>query len=172
MQDPRLADDRDGVWLHKLTWARLGPGGVYPLYWYTENIFANNLHAIYGAWRRFMADIPLTNGRYADAEAVADHPDLRVIGQKDREAGRAHLWIDNRRHTWRAVVDGEPVPAIEGTVRLTLGRPGAVYRITWYATVTGEPLGVERLTADAEGALTLTVAPLQSDIAVKVTLEE
>jgi hypothetical protein len=70
-EEPQLAEDADGVWLHKLTWARLGPGGVTPLYWYTDNIDGWELHPIFGAWRRFMAGIPLTNGRYVDAGATS-----------------------------------------------------------------------------------------------------
>ncbi len=167
-EDPRLAEDVAGVWLHKLTWARLGLGGVYPLYWYTDNIFDHALHPIFGAWRRFMAGIPLTNGRYEDAVTVASSPDLRVLGQKDMAGGQAHLWIDNRRHTWRAVVDGVAIPPVGGEVTVAMGRPNARYRAEWYDTATGLPVSTEIIVADSRGLVTLALENLGSDIAVKL----
>jgi hypothetical protein len=168
-QDPALADDVAGVWLHKMTWARCGPGGVYPLYWYTEHIFGKSLHPIYGAWKRFMTGIPLTNGRYQDAEATASNPDLGVLGQKDLQAGWAHLWIDNRQHTWRAVVDGAPISPVSGMVNIALQRPNAIYLVTWYSTQTGQPTATQTRSADAGGELTLVISGLSTDTAVRIT---
>ncbi|MCB0134418.1 MAG: hypothetical protein KDD75_04835, partial [Caldilineaceae bacterium] len=167
-EDPRLAEDVAGVWLHKLTWARLGPGGVYPLYWYTDNIFAHALHPIFGAWRRFMEDIPLTNGRYEDAAATVTNPDLRVLGQKDVAGGRAHLWIDNRNHTWRAVVDDAVTPPVSGTVTVAMGRSHAWYRVEWFDTVDGLPTTTETVIADSRGFVVLSLMDLATDIAVKL----
>lgn len=167
-EEPRLAPDEAGVWLHKLTWARVGPGGVYPLYWYTENIFEHALHPIFGAWRRFMQGIPLTNGRYVDAAATASSPDLRVFGQKDLAAGRAHLWLDNRRHTWLNVVNGAAIAAVSGDVSVEMGAPGAPYRVIWHDTRTGLPTSTENVTADAAGVVRLRVDDLATDRAVKL----
>jgi hypothetical protein len=168
--DPMIGRDRTGVWLHKLTWARCGPGGVYPIYWYTEGIFENALHDVFGAWHRFMADVPLTNGHYQDLEAAVSSPDLRTLGQKDVVNGRAHLWIDNRQHTWKAVVDGTPIPQVSGTIQLDLGKPNACFRATWYNTDTGIPVRTETLPADKSGILTLTVTRLDTDTAVKIAI--
>ncbi len=167
-EDTGLRQDRNGVWLHKMIWARCGPGGVYPLYWYTDNIFSYRLHGLYGNWNRFMSGIPLSNGRYRDAEARASHSDLRVLGQKDTAGGRAHLWIDNRRHTWRAVVDGAAVPAVSGTVTVAMGAANASYTATWYNTSTGQPVRTETAQADASGDVTLTVNGLTTDTAVRL----
>jgi hypothetical protein len=104
-EEPLLAQDQAGVWLHKLIWARCGPGGVYPLYWYTDNIYQKSLHPIFGAWKRFMAGIPLTNGHYEDILATTSQPGLRIFGQKDLQAGNAYLWIDNRQHRRRLRLD-------------------------------------------------------------------
>jgi hypothetical protein len=167
-EEPRLADDADGVWLHKLTWARLGPGGVTPLYWYTDNIYTWKLHAIFGAWRRFMAGIPLTNGRYVDAGATVSNPGLRAFGQKDITDGQAHLWIDNRAHTWFNVVNGAPIPAVSGVVTVNLGAPRAGFTVTWFDTRTGLSVDTEIITADAAGSVRLTVENLATDRAVKL----
>jgi len=168
-EEPLLAQDTDGVWLHKLTWARTGPGGVYPLYWYTDNIFNHSLHRIFGAWRRFMEGIPLTNGRYRDAAASASSPNLRVLGQKDVQAGWAHLWIDNRTHTWRSVVERRASTPLSGTVSVDLQRPGATYTVVWYDTRTGQPSATQSLTANAAGVLSLTLNNLTTDVAVRIT---
>ncbi|GIK71401.1 MAG: hypothetical protein BroJett021_03890 [Chloroflexota bacterium] len=167
-EDLQLAEDRDGVWLHKLTWARLGPGGVYPLYWYTDNIFDHALHPIFGAWRRFMAGIPLTNGRYVDAEATSTIDTLRVFGQKDVAGGRAHLWIDNARHTWLNVVTSAAIPTASGAVAVKMDVANAAYRVTWHDTRTGQLLMTQTVTADAAGVVRLTVNELATDRAVKL----
>jgi len=173
-EEPRLADDRDGIWLHKLTWARCGPGGVYPLYWYTDLIFGGNssprrpLHGVFGAWHRFMAGIPFANGQYRDIAAVPSRSDLRVLGQRDVQAGSAYAWIDNANHTWRAVVDGVPIPALSGTVRIPMEKPNASFAIAWYDTTSGTQTRTETLVADSSGTLTLTLSQLATDIAVKI----
>lgn len=167
-EDPAIASDTEGIWLHKLLWARTGPGGVYPLYWWTENIFANSLHGRFGAWNRFMQGIPLNNGRYVSADAVASHADLRVIGQRDTFHGRAHLWIDHRQHTWRNVVDQLAITPVSGTVAVNLQRPFATVQAEWVNTTTGFVVATEALTADAIGTVTLTVANLSTDVAVKL----
>jgi hypothetical protein len=169
-EEPRLAQDQDGVWLHKLTWARCGPGGVYPLYWYTDHIFDKSLHGVFGAWNRFMADVPFTNGRYEDVAATASHPDLRVLGQKDLQTGNAYVWIDNRRHTWRTAVDGRTIPALSGTVSIAMARPNTSFTVTWYDPEIGQPSYTETLSADAAGTLILAVSNLRTDTAAKIAL--
>jgi hypothetical protein len=169
VEDPLLAQDQAGVWLHKLVWARCGPGGVYPLYWFTENIFQKSLHPIFGAWNRFMAGVPLANGRYEDIAATTSNPDLRVFGQKDLQAGSAYLWIDNRQDTWKATVDGKKIAALSGSVSIPLQRANASYRITWYDTATGQPSSNDTRSANAAGTLDLSISNLQTDIALKIT---
>lgn len=159
-------EEPDGVWLHKLTWARCGAGGVYPLYWYTDNIFRHNLHHLYGNWNRFMQDVPLSNGRYRDAEAQASHADLRVLGQKDLQAGRAHLWIDNRNHTWKAVVDGRQIAPVSGTVTIDMQKPGAAYSLAWYDTAAGKPGATVAVKADQAGRIAVEIKGLKTDTAL------
>jgi hypothetical protein len=167
-QEPGLASDVNGVWLHKIIWARCAPGGVYPLYWYTDNIFAKALHPLYGKWHLFMKDVPLASGGYVDAVAGASSADLRVTGQKNLARGHAFLWIDNRRHTWRAVVDGITVPAIAGTVTVELAVPGKTYAVQWYDTWTGTATQGQSVIADAAGKVTLAITGLTTDVAVQI----
>jgi hypothetical protein len=167
-EEPLLANDTAGIWLHKIIWARCGPGGVYPLYWWTDNIFNRNLHSRYGNWHRFMAGIPLSNGRYVDAAAASSNPRIRVFGQKDTVAGRAHLWLDNTNHTWRAVVDGRTWSAQSATVTVAMAAANANYQLTWFNTATGQPTGNETRAANAAGTLSFLVTNLLTDTAVRI----
>lgn len=167
-QEPLLAKDTNGVWLHKMVWARTGPGGVYPLYWYTENIYKYGLHSIYGRWNRFMNDIPLNNGHYADAQAVCSSPNARAWGQKDLQAHQAHLWIDNAGYTWRAVVEGREVPPVSTTVKIAMDAPSQSFQVKWYNTATGLHASSEMVSADAAGQVVLSITNLVSDIAAKI----
>jgi hypothetical protein len=115
-----------------------------------------------------MADVPLNNGRYQDASAEVEGDALRVLGQKDLAAGRAHLWVDNRTHTWSAVVAGRAVSAASGAVVVEMGRPNAAYTLTWYSTATGQALYSETVRADGEGRVRLAVRNLAADIAVQL----
>lgn len=167
-EDAQIPLDNWGVWLHKITWARCGPGGVYPLYWWSDNIMGKPLHARFGAWKRFMQGIPLNNGRYADAQCTSTAPALRVLGQKDTVAGRAHLWLDNSNHTWRAVVNGQPVAPVSASVSLAMGTAGASYTLTWHDTATGAEVSSQTVTANGSGVVTFGVSGLTTDTAVKL----
>lgn len=167
-QDPALAMDGSGIWLHKIIWARCAPGGVYPLYWYTDNIFAKNLHSQYGRWHTFMKDVPLALGSYVDAGAISSSPDLRVVGQKNLARGHAYLWLDNRRNTWRRGVDGVPVTLVSGNVTVNLGAPGKTYPLRWFDTWSGIVTSTGTATADASGNIVLPVSSLALDMAVHI----
>jgi len=167
-EDPDIIRDTAGVWLHKIIWARCGPGGVYPLYWYTTDIWTNNLHSLYGAWQAFMANIPFTNGHYQDVAATSSNGNMRVFGQRDLSAKQAYFWIDNSQDTWRNVVNGTSIPSVSGTVKINLQQPNGTYTLTWYDTKTGGATGTVNLTADGSGVVTVSVTNLQTDEAAKL----
>jgi len=166
-----LARDTTGYWLRELVWARTGPGGVYPLYWFPENILNHRLHPIFGAWNRFMDGIPLNNGRYQDAAVESSDPGLRILGQKDFQAGKAHLWIDNRRADWQTLTLGQSVPPVSGAVRIDMRAPQRLFNLTWYDPATGQPLRQEILTSTADGYLELKIDSLLIDTAVRIELQ-
>jgi uncharacterized repeat protein (TIGR01451 family) len=163
---PELASDTEGVWLHNFIWGQINPGGMYDLYWYTDNIWDYGLHRHFKPFRDFMDGIPLNNGHYEDAAAQTSHPELRAWGQKDVVNGRAHLWIQNRNHTWKNAVDGVPVPPLSGIITIPGLRPG-LYTVEWWDAYTGGVTRSETARATADLVLTLPVA-LSSDVAVKV----
>ncbi len=103
-EDQLLVDDTDGLCWKKLVWSHVEPGGQTDMWWWIQTLLPRKF--TYGkAYRAFMAGIPLSNGRYQDLDATSSTPDLRVLGQKDLTANRAHIWFDNAPYTWKAVVD-------------------------------------------------------------------
>jgi len=173
--------DTQGVWLHDFIWGGINPGGLIESYWYVDtHIFSQNpdgsyrfdFRPSYRAYRNFLEGIPLNNGHYQDAQAIASHPDLRVWGQKDLSAGRAHLWIQNSRHTWRNVVDGVAIPSVAGTVTLGGFQADTAYVLEWWDTyqpdLDRQVLGTQVVVAQADGTLVFDVSPLAADVAVRI----
>ncbi|MCB0146444.1 MAG: hypothetical protein KDE01_02175, partial [Caldilineaceae bacterium] len=78
----------------------------------------------------------------------------------DTTGGRAHLWIDNRNHTWRAVVDGASIAPVSGAVTVAMGEPYARYRVEWFDTVDGLPTTTETVIADSRGFVVLSLMDL------------
>lgn len=168
-----------GLWLHNFIWAGINSGGLMELLWTGGSSIRQLYQAgsydyrpMYGSFYNFIKDIPLNNGHYQEAEAVASHPDLRVWGQKDLVHGQAHLWIQNRLNTWRNVADGVSIPPISGTVTISGFEPGKSYLLQWWDTFQTDPtqqiLRSETLVAQNDGSLAIAVANLSADVAVKL----
>jgi len=153
----------------------LNAGGVIDSGWWYDrtNIYDPtdqnpNRLAIFKRYYDFVKDIDLSNGRYIDSGATTSSVELRVRGQKDATQGRAHLWIDNKSHTWKAVVDGLSVAPRSSTVTVP-GLPAGTYRVTWYDTYQGADGLTQQISTDSAGTLALDLQlPLATDIAVRV----
>jgi hypothetical protein len=173
-----LLTDRRGYWLHDFLWAGLNPGGLIESYWYAGTHIHNPAEGVdhrpqFRALLDFLGDIPLNNGRYRDADPSVSNPTLRVIGQKDVVAGAAHLWIQNRERQWLRAVKGEfPLPA-DGQIVLRGFPPDRDFRLDWWDTWPSAAgprvLRSEIVRSDRSGAIQFGVAPLVSDIAVRIT---
>jgi hypothetical protein len=176
VEQPDLALDRQGIWLHNFLWSSLDPGAVAELYWWRDNM-ANQpgpdgqpgLYEVYGNFYDFVRAIPLNNGHYQDAAVTVSNPNLRVVGQKDLVHQRANLWIQNRRHTWRNVVDGVFVPPVSGTVTLGGFQRDQDYIVQWWDTYGTGIVRTERITSQSDGDILLVVGNLAKDIALKVS---
>ncbi len=173
---PTLNQDRDGIWLHNFIWGQMNAGGMYDLWWWgKENIEENpksgrtgNLYNVFLPYANFMADVPLNNGTYRDANAITSSPQLRAWGQRDDTNGRAHLWIQNRAHDWQSIVEGKTIPPLDGTVRLEKMPPGT-YRIEWWDTYRARDAIIKQESVAVENVLELKLpAALETDIAVKI----
>lgn len=184
VEDVNLARDTNGVWLHNLVWSSINSGGMYEMYWWLQNVrqrpgpdgvAANGLHEVFRPFRDFMADVPLNNGQYRDAAPAVSRPDeVRALGQKDGPGGRAHLWIQNRRHTWCAVVGGvSDCPytwtgtRLSGTVTVGGFTPGTSYQVQWTMFETSGALTqppASSQTADGSGNLVLSLDSLPASV--------
>jgi hypothetical protein len=191
VEDQGLGRDSSGVWLHNLVWSGVDAGGMYDLYWWLQNIrqkpgpdgsTANGLREIFRTYQDFMADVPLANGGYQDVAAVISNAsNVRVLGQKDASGGRAHAWIQNRKHIWCAVVGGvSDCPyswdgsRLSGTVTLSGFPPNASYQVQWlYFDASGSALQPDPAVATTDGGgqmvLDLDTLPATvTDAAVKI----
>jgi hypothetical protein len=179
-EQPDLALDKTGVWLHNYTWALLDPGAMTELYWWGDNL-ANQpgpdgkpgLYEIYGYFHDFIKDIPFNNGHYQGAAAQASNPNLRVIGQKDTLDDRAHLWVQNKNHTWRNVVEGaNNINGLSGTVTLGGFKANSTFNVAWYAFTTQGIPDIQTSTVDSDGAGTIVLSmptdPQISDAGIKI----
>ena len=172
-EDPELARDEHGVWLHNLTWAQLDAGGLYELCWWTRNIVKKDLYFQYRHVRDFLEGIPLDNGHYRGAQARVSDEGTRVVGQKDVANGRAHLWIQSRKHTWWNVVNDVAWGRLSGTVTVPGFAPSQTYPVEWWQFDDPGNLAVRQsvATASSSGDLTLSLDELPgwvTDVAVKV----
>lgn len=106
--DQLLYNDPDGTWWKKLTWASIDSSGLIEMFWGQRNILYNQQYKFAKIFKDFMSGIELNNGNYQDIAASTSTTSLRTLGQKeiiDGKADKAHLWIDNKNYTWKAVAD-------------------------------------------------------------------
>lgn len=174
--DPDLRRDRNGIWLHKFLFAQVDAGALYDLYWFTDEIVANNLYPLFKRFRDFMAGIPFNSGQFVNAEPLVSGSNLRVLGQKDTANNRAFLWVDNRQHTWKRVVTGAAITPVSGTITLSGFSPNRALPVQWWNTCSGQaPASCTvsissqgNVTTDSQGRITLTVNNLGTDMGVKI----
>jgi hypothetical protein len=182
---PALLSDTEGIWLHNYIWGGINAGGLIESYWY-ENYhiykrlpndtyeFDHRPH--YRTFFNFIADIPLNNGYFQDAEPVTSNETLRVWGQKDLVNGVAHLWIQNKNHTWENVVNGVQITPMSGTITLAGFLPNTTFDVQWWDTYETDPalqiLQTEMATSDTSGVISFNVSNLTSDIAVKLASQD
>ncbi len=168
-------NDTQAIWLHKYVWGQINPGGLIESYWYaTEHIYSPQYTGttfdhrnVYKPYYDFIKDIPLSNGNYQDVSATSSNTNIRAWGQKDTVNGRAHLWVDNKIHTWKNVVDGINIASQSGTVNFS-GMPAGNYTVTWVDTYTGNNIQSGNITIDSSGNVNLSVTNLDTDVAVKL----
>jgi hypothetical protein len=168
-----------GLWLHNMIWAGINPGGLIELQW-TAGDWLKRFYQpheydhrpMFKAYYNFIHDIPLNNGYYQDAEASSLTPDLRVWGQKDITNGRAHLWLQNKQHTWNALVNNTPLDALSDTISISGFAPGQIYTLERWDTTEPNPdrqvIATETVTAQADGSIDFSVENLTTDLAVKI----
>jgi uncharacterized repeat protein (TIGR01451 family) len=167
--DPDLKRDTDGVWLHNFLFAQVSPGALTDIYWFVDEIVLNNLYPVFRRFRNFVAGIPLSSGFYIDVAATVSNPNLRVLGQKDSRGLSAHLWVQNRDHTWKNVVHGTEISPQSGDITISGLKPGPFVVEEW-DTYGGQQRTSWQTTVNAAGELMLEVDRLSTDVAFKLNV--
>ena len=177
VSDPDLMKDANGVWLHKLLFAQLDAGAVQELYWYNDEMRANDLYGVFARYRDFLEGVDLNAGGWRAADVMSPDAGLRVVGQFNADQNRAVLWIDNAAHTWRAVVNDHLPAAVTTRVSLSGFAPGSVLRIQWWDLCSGQAptcqIAVQReelARVDDAGSVSFDVNNLATDTGVKIDL--
>jgi hypothetical protein len=168
-----LNRDTTGTWFHNYVWSGLDAGGMYDLYWWNSHIWNGSFdhRPTYKALVNFLRDIPLNAGGFVPWGGTVSNPSLRVVGQKNPTAGALHLWVQNRSHTWKNVVDGVTIPAASGDIVVPGFRVGMSYTLERWDTRTtgGRVVSTEPLVADSTGSLRISIGSLQTDVAIKIS---
>jgi hypothetical protein len=104
---------------------------------------------------------------FTNVRDPARFPDLEAYALQT-ESG-ALVWFRNRRNEWAFRAAGVPLQPTAPAAAVLRGlRPG-VYRVEWWDTYAGKTTATETATC-AAGALTLSVPPVQRDVACRARL--
>ena len=172
-------NSENGEWLHDFIWAGINHGGLMEHFFaggnFTKQIYnidKSGVHhdhrPMFKTFYNFIKDIPLNNGNYKDAAAISSNTNIRAWGQKDSLNNRAHLWISNKNHTWKNVVDAVSITPQSGTVTVPGFTPNISLKVETWNTNTGQAIILENKTADNAGNIVLNVAGLTADYAVRM----
>jgi hypothetical protein len=171
--DSALGIGRDitGIWLHNYLWSGLHSGGLYELYWWTSHIWSpeRDLRKTYKLLSLFLSGLNLNKGGYADWGGTVSNSSVRVVGQKNTASGFLHLWIQNRDHTWKNVVDGKPISPVSGEISVPGFAANKIFTLEFWDTYAEEKsiLASQQATTDSQGNLRIMVQSLEKDVALR-----
>ncbi len=167
-----LEQPNPGIWYHNLLWAQLGPGGMSdPNYWWSSHRQQIPIGDISQTFNRFVHALDINKGGYIDLNPHIDNPNIRAYGQKNLTTGNAHLWIQNKYHTWRnAMGVDNPIPIAPESGALTIQmQADTPYTVEWWDTWAGAITKTDTVRSDSSGRIVLMLTDLESDLAVKLT---
>jgi PKD repeat protein len=167
--DPMLALDTAGLWLHNFIWGHINHGGVSALIWNGDNIRNHKLEYRFAPYTAFMKGIDLHRGNYKVIDAISDNEQLRTWGQIRMDGRAAHFWIQNRRNTWRRVLEhGTPEPQ-SGMIQITGLSPGTTILEYWEPwSGNTNPLRIDTMEILPDGILDIPIENLVRDVAFKI----
>lgn len=168
-----------GVWLHNFIWAGINSGGLIEHIFvggsFTEQIYRQDGSTVvfdhrpeFKNYYLFIKDIPLNNGKYQDVDAQVSNPQLRVLGQKDQTNGRAHLWVQNKNHTWKNVVGKTNIPGISGSIIINGFPTNLIFNVEYWDTAEGELTLTGSITSNSNGEIEIKVENLRTDLALRI----
>jgi len=165
---PRAEDDKDGVHLHNGLWSSVmsGAAGTAMLWWWGNYVDPQDLYYHFAAVASFVEGVPWTTAGFRPARVSTDSPRLRALGLRGRNL--VLLWLQNRAHTWWNVVEKRPIHPLDAATVTVSGLKDGTYQVEWWDTWKGVVTQREDRQAQ-QGALSLAVARLRRDVAVKIT---
>jgi len=169
-RSPEYDNDKDYAHLHNALWASALSGfSSTVMCWWWDDVHKKNQYHHYKPIAAFVKDIPWTTAKLRAATATADKG-LRIVGLQGD--GCAFVWLSDPQATWWKIVhDGVKPAEIAGATLTIRGLGKGRYRVEWWHTWQGKPLGAAEATATGE-ALALKVPTFTRDIACKVARQE
>ena len=165
----QIRQDTTGAWMRQFVWAHLNPSGAM-VFLYTnsgEEAMRKGWWKYARAYQKFLGNVPLANGRYRSIEAEISNPNIIIIGQKDKQAGRAHFFVYNRGGTWFNLTNN-PAAVVPASGMVTIGGlPDGSYRVQNWDTGSGEVRSAA-IAASAGGVLQVPIENLAGDTAFQV----
>jgi len=165
----QINQDTTGAWMRQFVWAHLNASGAL-IFLYTnggEEATRKGWWRSAGAYQKFLAGVPLANGRYRNIEANSSNPNVIVVGQKDKQAGRAHFFVYNRGGTWFNLTNSPAAIAPASGVVTIGGLPDGAYRVQNWDTASGQVRSTVTIVS-AGGALPVPINNLTGDTAYKI----
>jgi hypothetical protein len=160
--------DPKGVHLHNGLWAPLADGaaGTGMIWWWHNYVDPKNLYFQFRPIAEFAKGIPWTTEGFHKADLGASDENLRALGLSGKRL--TLLWLQNRRHTWWNIAQGETIPPVDAsTVTVRQVYPGA-YQLEYFDTWEGKV--VQKSTVrNGQGGLQIPVPAVERDIAIKIT---
>jgi len=169
--NPDLQNDTEGVWFHNYLWSTLDPGAMYEIYFYPQDFYRQGIYdhrPEFNRVRGFQSGLQLAAGGWQDWAGTVDNSNLRVVGQKNPAEKGLYLWVQNKNHTWRNVVDGVNIAPQSGTITVSGFNPNESFTIEEWDTWTGQAAGTRTETVNSNGELVLSVSNLTTDLAFRV----
>ena len=166
MRPRELDTDKDFLHLHNALWASALSGMSSTVCdWYWDDIHKRDLYHNYRGVSAFVADIPFTTAKLSPAAATCDKGLRAVCLAGPRHA---YLWVNDPASTWHKVyVEGVRPAEVKGAAVTVPGLEAGTYRVQWWDTRQGKPVGQDSLRASGTG-LRLAVPAFTGDIACKV----
>ncbi len=176
--EPLNEATREGIHLHNGLWASTFSGfaGAAMYWWWDDYIEAGDLWKHLLGLSRFLQGEDLAAMRPVTVEVSADAVGMGLLGQ-----GRALVWVRHSRYEQQEVVfahilsqsTGAPyrfvLPTLRGVRVVLRGLPPGRYRVQWFNTRSGLPVGSQEVEADARGMLVLRSLSFDRDWAIKIS---
>ncbi|MBN2473298.1 MAG: DUF5060 domain-containing protein [Pirellulales bacterium] len=163
-----MKQDRELVHFHNALWASAlsGASGT-ALFWWWEQLEAQECYHHYRPLADFLADVPFTTAGLQPTSATVSARPVRVLGLQGNDC--AYVWLFNPEAAWWNLVVQKATPAAieSATIEVPTLAPGP-YQVTWWDTLRGAVLKQQDVSVAPRQVLRLAVPAFSRDIAGKI----